>query len=144
WRPLGLLALLAGEVVLIYGRSIDLGFAGDDWDYLGRVAHGPSAIFIPDGTYHYNPVSQIALFAVYRLFGLHPVAYHVVAFILFWSGAVAVAALAWYVTRCFAIGALSGGVFVAYGTQYEAAIWEGSPSGTRSRRSSSSAGCCCS
>jgi len=125
WRSLGLPAMLAGEVALIYGRSIDLALVGDDWDYLGRVARGLSAIFVPDGTYHYNPVSLLALFAVYKVFGLHAVAYHVVVFILFWSGAVAVAALAWYVTRSFAIGALSGGVFVAYGTQYEAAIWGG-------------------
>jgi hypothetical protein len=128
-RPLHLLLTLAGlaaETTFIYGRSIRLEFVGDDWPLIENVTKGPGtllAVGTIKGGYHYNPIPELALLLLYKGFGLQAVAYHVVALVLFWLGASLIVYLAWWLTGRFGVGALAGGLFVAYGAHYEAAIW---------------------
>ncbi|HEX6509989.1 MAG TPA: hypothetical protein VF221_20365, partial [Chloroflexota bacterium] len=119
---LAVLICLLGETALLYGRSIHLSFVSDDWPILqgSRDLH---SVFAVGGGYHYNPIPRLVVFALYSAFGLQVVPYHIAGILLFFVGAALVACLALCLTGRIGIALLAGVIFVAYGSQYEAAIW---------------------
>lgn len=122
-RAMSLVLLaLAAEIAIMYGRSITNGLVGDDW-LLIYTSRTLSVAVSWAGGYHYNPISQAFMWLMYRLFGLHAVYYHIVAYVFFWLDAVLILAIARRMTRRFSIGALAAALFIAFGTPYEAVIW---------------------
>lgn len=115
--------LLIIAVVAVYGSSLRFGFVSDDWPLLELGAHGVGSALKVGGGYHYNPVPSTLVALIYAIVGTNVIPYHLVALILFWIGACLVAAVAWRLTRKFAVAILAGLLFIFYGTQYEAAIW---------------------
>jgi hypothetical protein len=115
---------LAAATFALYGRTIGTNFVGDDWLFLATAReHSLSALLPAGGGYHYDPLMNVIIFAMYHAFGLHPVPYHVLAYICFWLGSVLVMRLGWKITDNLGLGIIAGFLFVAFGTQYEAAVW---------------------
>ncbi len=50
---------LAVEIAIMYGRSINNGFVGDDWTLLDAGSHGVAFAVHWFGVYHYNPIPQL-------------------------------------------------------------------------------------
>jgi hypothetical protein len=107
----------------IYGRSLHILPLSDDWEFHISSYLGPSSVFGVSGHYHYYPVAKGLMYAVYLLFGLNPVPYHIVAIMLFGIGAVLVLRVGWKLTGSFTIGVLAGLLYVLSGRQYEAVVW---------------------
>lgn len=115
---------LAAATLAIYWNSLRTDFVGDDWMFLA-LAHDHSFLWnlTPLGGYHYDPVLGVIFFATYHLFGLNPIPYHLLAYAIFWTAAILVMQLGWKLSGHLSVGCLAGLLFVAVGSQYEAAIW---------------------
>lgn len=107
----------------IYGRSIDILPLSDDWGFLEASHLGPQNVFLFTANYHYNPVAQGIMYAVYLLFGVNPLPYHVVTLTLFSVCVVLILRLGWKLTRSFTIGVLASLLFIMSGRQYEGVVW---------------------
>jgi hypothetical protein len=118
---------LAAEIAIMYSRSINNGFIGDDWPLLDYANHGLGVAVAwhaeAAGSYHYNPMTQLFVLVLFQIFGLRPLVYHLVAFLFFWLDAALVVAVGRRITGSLSIGALAAALFIAFGNQYEAVIW---------------------
>ncbi len=79
--------LLVGGIFILYGRVISYSFIHEDWDLVGYFAnHSPGTVLAemwsPFGKLLFRPVSQIYLYLLYVLFGLHAAGYHCAAILL--------------------------------------------------------------
>ena len=107
----------------IYGRSLHILPLSDDWGFLESSFRSPQAVFLFTSNYHYNPVAQGVIYAIYVLFGLNPVPYHVVTLALFSVSVVLTLRLGWKLTGSFTVGALASLLFVLSGRPYEGVVW---------------------
>lgn len=81
-----LLYILAG-VFIVYKDALSLYFMGDDFTWLRWAASTPSSglwsFFTSSAGFFYRPIPKLLYFALYSVFWLKPVAYHVVSLLLF-------------------------------------------------------------
>jgi hypothetical protein len=118
---------LAVEIAIMYGRSINNGFVGDDWQLLNFSNHGVPYVLSwhaqDASAYHYDPISEFFLLVLFQVFGLRPLVFHGAAYLLFWLDAVLILLLGRRITGNLSVGALAAALFIAFGNQYEAVIW---------------------
>jgi hypothetical protein len=120
--PLALIGL-AAEIAIMYGRSINNGFVGDDWPLLNYGNHGVLVALAWEGGYHFNPITQLFILLLLQIIGLRPLVYHIVAYLLFWLDAALILVVGRRITGRLSIGALAGALYITFGSQYESVIW---------------------
>lgn len=120
------LAVAGGLAVLaavVYARSLTNALVGDDWVLVEHSAAGLGAALSWTGNYHYNPVSQVVVLAIYACFGVNPLPYHALALFMFWASGIGVLYVGWRLSGRFSVGVIAAILFICQGRQYEAVIW---------------------
>src|SRR5262245_14207711 len=124
--------ILIGSIALVivtfaaYGPSLANGYIWDDDDYVTEnlVLRSPTGIFDvwrPKTTPQYYPLVFVTFWCEYRLWGLHPLGYHVVNVALHAGSAL----LFWWTLRRLGLpGAwLAAGLFALHPVQVESVAW---------------------
>jgi hypothetical protein len=118
------LAVLAVEIVVLFGASVDDSLVADDWTIVEERATSLGAALTLEALGpHFLPLQSLVLAALFRVVGVEPVAYHLVVLALAWLSAVLVVLLGRRLTGNLGLGAVAGALFLAYGTHYEAVLW---------------------
>ena len=108
--------LLALVVVLSFVPSLGAGFVSDAFVFLEQSRRfspgGLLAQFVPAPGQWYRPLTTLVFWLEYRLFGLAPLGYHVVAWLCHLSAAVLVMALGHRITGSRVAAWVAGTVFV--------------------------------
>jgi hypothetical protein len=123
WLVWGASIAVVALGVAIYSRSIHILPLSDDWEFHIASHEGPGSVFGVSGHYHYYPLAKGLMYAVYLLFDINPIPYHIVAITLFSIGAVLVLRVGQKLTGSFTIGLLASLLYVLSGRQYEAVVW---------------------
>ena len=140
WSPWSLSALLAGGldlavtvVFLAYGRSLSVGFLGDDFNILEQLlSDGPFSRWASHGQPFFRPVVVWSYFLELKLWGLDPMPFHLVNLLMHLTAGVGVALLAQQLTARFTtwrrrqrweVGGAAGLLFLSHPSHVEPVVW---------------------
>jgi len=103
-RPLILLGILAVGMLVAYAKIFRFPFIQDDWGWIYRFrTESPQSLFrtffTPTGVLFFRPLALSYLYGMYRIFGVNPVPFHVVALLMHFANACLLIAIMRRVTR---------------------------------------------
>jgi hypothetical protein len=127
YTQIGLIILAV--IVLIYWRSLHYTFIYDDWVFLHSIIFkGPLNFlkdqFLPSGKILYRPLGAVYFVAMYELFGLNPLGFHIAALVLHLCSSLLVVRIVYHLNRNYFMAMILGITYAASVTVHmEPLLW---------------------
>ena len=115
--------------LLAYGASLRMPFVQDDWYVLYAIKTTPAATFLADafwpiGKLLYRPLGATYFLFLFKLFGLEPLPFHIIALVFHTLNAFLVVLIAGRLTGRMPIAAATGVLYAAAATvQTDPLLW---------------------
>ncbi len=128
--PVVLALVLAAAIALVYWPIVTFPFIQDDWGHLnGLVTLGPLK-YLCDGVSQsdrlfWRPIGLIYFALYYRIFGLHPLPFHLVGMLIHFFNSLLVVFISWHLTRGGLVAWAAGFIYaVAVTVHMDPLLWQ--------------------